>query len=216
MLQKVEFTTELSILKRNFGWLALSTVMMSAIYLSLNHFPRESVHANYLFPWERKIPLIIGSVVSYWAALVVSFLVPLCVKHKPHLRSILLVNAASFLLNLTVWIFYPVSYPRPALPADDGSLSFLIYRSLLELDSPLNSLPSGHVTLMCSVGWVALACRGLMRPVLIICAIVGTLSIFTTKQHSLIDAVAGALTMHLGYRVVRYANFRTVSSKAAR
>jgi hypothetical protein len=216
MLKEVEFTADWAILRRNFGWLSLTTVGMSAAYLWLNHLPRSMVHENYLYAWEAEIPLMVGTIYPYWAALIIAFLVPLCVKNRLHLVAILTVNAVSFLLNAAVWIFYPVGYPRPPIPSDDGSLSFTIYQSLVTLDTPINSLPSGHVTLMGSLFWVALACKGWPRPMLILCSIFGTVSIFTTKQHSMVDALAGAATMVVAYALVRWVFTRTKASSSRR
>ena len=203
MLSQIELTLQPATLARNFRPLAITAIVMSGIYLGLNHLPRQQVQSNFLFSVEERIPFWIWSIYIYWGALIVSFFVPLCVKNPMHLRNILSVNALSFIFNAMIWTFIPVGYPRPAFPADDPSLAAMIYGRLTQVDTPLNSFPSGHASMMTIVLWIAYALGGRRGALLGGFAVLGLLSIFTTKQHSFLDAAMGILTLALAFILFR-------------
>ena len=73
------------------------------------------------------------------------------------------------------------------------------YQQLIQLDSTLNSFPSGHATLVVLMVWLAWQQPSKRVKTLIFTAgVLGLISIVLVKQHSVVDAVAGALTAAIG------------------
>ncbi len=197
-IKGVEFTNNSVILMRNAYYLSITLVVMTGCYLSINHLDHTLIHSNYLFPKERSIPFLLWSVWFYWGALLIAFLTPLFIKEKSHLMAILNVNAFSFFINCLIWVVYPVGYPRPIGLALDSGINADFYKQLVNIDTPLNSFPSEHVTLMALLLWICLSNRNPIRYVLMVLGIMGILSVLTTKQHSIVDIISGAMVMLLG------------------
>jgi hypothetical protein len=201
-IQNINLSTQPAILKRNLPWLLISSLLMGIIYLTTNHISHQTIYNNYLFDFETHIPFLAWTVLPYFGALFWSFMIPLFVENRQHLMVILSVNGIGFLFNTFIWVMTPVSYPRPQLRFEDPSLTEYLYQSLIVIDTPLNSFPSEHVTLMAILIWVASAYSGKLKWFFIFLGVCGILSVFTTKQHSLVDAIAGCLAMFIGYILV--------------
>jgi len=114
-----------------------------------------------------------------------------------------MVNAIAFMLNFLIWMSYPVIYPevgyRAAYSVDQlqGGITQDLFSILFYFDSSANSFPSGHVSLMCLLGWVGYSLKNHKGYFILLISVLGVLSVFTTRQHTIIDVFGGGITVLL-------------------
>jgi membrane-associated phospholipid phosphatase len=142
--------------------------------------------------FDKQIPLIPQFIWPYMLCYIFPFLPLLVVKdwHRLNrtLLSVILANLSAFI----VYLIFPIAFPRPEL---GQSLSEYLLSFLYNVDfrPGANKLPSLHVTFT----WIIyFACRGqrlgkLGDALLLILAILISLSALFVKQHILADVIAG-------------------------
>lgn len=158
---------------------------------------------------DRALPLIASWAVVYGALYLFLILLPVFVVRQDELirRTVY----AYLLIWITSYIFffvvYPTAAPRPAKVIGEG---FAVWglRALYSLDPPYNCFPSLHVAHSCVS---ALACGRVHRRlgmIATICAIFVAVSTVFTKQHYVLDVIAGAFLALVAYSMFlrRYAS----------
>ena len=164
-------------------------------------FPPEARYAPAL-PLDRVLPLVPVWALVYGALYVFLILLPIfVVRQDEHVRRTVF---AYLLIWLTAYLFffflYPTAAPRPERVIGEG---FAVWglRALYSSDPPYNCFPSLHV----AHSFVStLACYRVHRPlgiVAIVCAALVALSTLFTKQHYILDVLAGALLAVIAYAV---------------
>jgi membrane-associated phospholipid phosphatase len=154
--------------------------------------PRQTRHVPAL-ALDRAIPLIPMWALVYGALYVFLILLPIFVvrQDEPIRRTVY----AYLLIWLTAYVFfavYPTAAPRPARVIGEG---FAVWglRALYSSDPPYNCFPSLHV----AHSFVsALACARVHRTLAVVatvCATLVALSTLFTKQHYILDVIAGML-----------------------
>jgi membrane-associated phospholipid phosphatase len=134
-------------------------------------------------PWS----LVYGALYAFLIVLPV-----LVVRDDEHIRRTVWAYLSVWLAAYAVFLVYPTVAPRPAAVPGDGFGAWGL-RSLYAADPPYNCFPSLHV----AHSFVsALTCRqlhrGVGRSALAAAALVGLSTLFT-KQHYVLDVVAGTL-----------------------
>ncbi|MCB9592432.1 MAG: phosphatase PAP2 family protein [Sandaracinaceae bacterium] len=142
-------------------------------------------------PWEDAVPLLPWSAWIYmtYFALMPSFVVATREAADPRLGARLLLAAMLVVLgNLTINLFLPTEVGRVLDPAAAGGWPL---SQIIEGDTPRAALPSGHVSLPTAL--TALAFVGGLRARWAYAAwtILLGVSVLTTRQHVLLDALAG-------------------------
>jgi membrane-associated phospholipid phosphatase len=164
-------------------------------------FPPETRYAPEL-PLDRAIPLVPVWALVYGALYVFLILLPVfVVRQDEHVRRTVI---AYLLIWLTAYLFffllYPTAAPRPARVIGEG---FAVWglSTLYSSDPPYNCFPSLHV----AHSFVsALACYRIHRGlglVATICAALVALSTLLTKQHYILDVIAGVFLALVGYAI---------------
>jgi membrane-associated phospholipid phosphatase len=154
--------------------------------------PRETRYVPAL-ALDRAIPLIPMWALVYGALYVFLILLPIFIvrQDEPIRRTVY----AYLLIWLTAYVFfafYPTAAPRPPIVIGEG---FAVWglRALYSSDPPYNCFPSLHV----AHSFVsALACARVHRTlgvVATVCATLVALSTLFTKQHYILDVIAGVL-----------------------
>ncbi len=145
---------------------------------------------------DRAIPLIPASVWLYSSLTLLIFLVFVALPSWLEVRRFASGLLLATVCATTVFVLFPTTFPREQFPAASGvSVSLEALRSLREVDSASNCLPSLHVALA-SLCALALRRSGRGRGVRWgggIWALGIVLATLTTKQHYLIDLPAGML-----------------------
>lgn len=194
--------------------LLLSVVMtggFAAGYLWLEYhplFPVTRMESSWL---DRMIPFLPGAVYLYESLWLIMPIAPWLMTSRGDLDryvlSLLFVTAIGF----GIFLFFPTSCPRPEYSGHANAL----YRALISVDNEGNAFPSLHSALaVLSAG----CCRSVLpdadsgrwlRVLMWIWAGGIVVSTLLTKQHVVIDAVAG-IALGLGgyaiFRVERRAN----------
>lgn len=171
----------------------LAVIGSQTIYTATNHWSMMQAHELPLTHADRAIPLL------PWTTFVYLTDLPLCVSTYLHLRhhqaraTYTYVLAYVFAVCTLCFLFFPTTYPRHLFPIPQGAAGAGILEWMRAMDTPRNAFPSLHVA-CCSAAILAFwhqpetRLRDWMHIVWAACIVVSTL---TTKQHFLVDVVAG-------------------------
>lgn len=122
--------------------------------------------------------------------------------------------AAASLISFAIFFVYPTTLPRAEL-IDDG-LARQAFALLYSIDGPTNCLPSLHVAL----AWIAALGIGEQqrrwRGWALLWAALISMSTLTTKQHYLIDVLAGLCVAALCWVLMKRFTVSLASAKAVR
>lgn len=155
------------------------------------HVPALSLDS--IVPLQPTWALIYGALYLFLIVLPV-----FVVRHEEHLRRTVLAYLMVWITAYVCFLLYPTAAPRPARVIGDG---FAVWglQFLYSADPPFNCFPSLHV----AHSFVsALTCHRVHRRVgviAILCASLVGLSTLFTKQHYILDVVAGALLACVAY-----------------
>lgn len=174
-------------------------LLVVPFYLFLGELmPGRGLHAPGV-ALDEIVPLRPASSVVYGCLYLFLILLPLFVVRQEELiRRTLWTYLAVWLTAYVCFVLFPTVAPRPASVVGSG---FAVWglRFLYGADPPFNCFPSLHVAHSCVS---AMACsrvnRGLGVAAGIGAALVGVSTLFT-KQHYVVDVVAGAGLAALGY-----------------
>lgn len=150
---------------------------------------------------DRALPLMPSWALVYGALYLFLILLPIfVVRQDDHIRRTVFAYLLIWLTSYAVFIVYPTAAPRPARVIGEG---FGVWglRALYSSDPPYNCFPSIHV----AHSFVsALTCYRVHRGLGVIatvCATLVALSTLFTKQHYVVDAIAGVLLAVVAYVV---------------
>lgn len=163
-----------------------------------NLIPGRTMHIPEV-AWDRLVPLQPIWAVIYGALYLCLILLPVfIVRTKELLRRTVLAYLMVWITAYIVFLVYPTAAPRPAQLIGDG---FAVWglRFLYDADPPYNCFPSLHV----AHSFVsAFACYRVHRTVgitaILAAAVVGVSTLFT-KQHYILDVLAGVLLAAVAY-----------------
>lgn len=180
----------------------LSMVALFAIiplYLFIGPLPGRELHVPAI-AWDLAIPLQPAWSVVY-GSLFLAALLPVFVVHQQALvRRVILAFLAVWLFSYACFIAWPTVTPRPRDLVGDDFFTWLL-RGIYASDIRTNCFPSLHVA-QCFLA--AFACdrvhRGVGTLAFVWATLVALATLFT-KQHYLLDAIAGALIAGLAHRV---------------
>jgi len=149
---------------------------------------------------DRAIALVPGWSLVY-ASLFLAAILPALVIHQPeYLNKTILAFLMIWLVAYACFIAYPTVGPRPATVAGDGFAEWGV-RVVYSTDARYNCLPSLHVA-QCFLA--AFACSRVHRGVgagAVLWATLVAVSTLYTKQHYVLDAVAGVMLAYAAYAV---------------
>ena len=160
----------------------------------------RTVHVPEL-PLDRRVPLQPAWALVYGTLYLFLILLPVfVVRQEEHIRRTVLAYLTVWLAAYACFLLYPTMAPRPAKVVGEG---FIVWglRFLYQSDPPYNCFPSLHV----AHSFVsALTCwrvhRGLGIAATLSAALVGLSTLFT-KQHYILDVLAGMLLAFAAYVV---------------
>ena len=176
-------------------WLGLYLVVTAALYQLAIRLPLHEGWAIAPTAWDLAIPKLPWTA---WLYVTYFLLMPswvLLVRRRPDAGRLLVAAGLCVVGNLTLNIAVPTYIVNPLTPdtAGGGLLSLVVGS-----DRPYAALPSGHLALPVALVWLARFGRirhgWLYAPWIIAMGI----SILTTKQHYIADAVGGLAWGTLG------------------
>ena len=175
-------------------WPMIALISLVPLYIVIAAYADNGVVHRPALPLDDALPLVPAWSLVYGAFYVFLIAVPLFVLQSDALiRRAVWAYLMVWLVAYACFLAYPTIAPRgePATVAGDGFAAWGL-RALYGSDPPYNCFPSLHVAhsfvsaLACHrvnrrLGWVTLACASL----------VGLSTVFT-KQHYVVDVIAGA------------------------
>jgi hypothetical protein len=185
----------------NFGRKLLLLVLLAPL-LNLCYFLPQwaPLFAGHLIPMtaiDRAVPFEPDWVLPYLSMYIFLLLPPLLAYTTDQLRRYAIGMAIMFVTAALCFFLYPITYPRPALPASAN----VIYRLIVHVDQPINSLPSLHAGM--TIYAILFAARIFAadpprrRRFLLAISCLWAAIIFygtlATKQHYFVDLPAGGL-----------------------
>lgn len=171
------------------------------VYLFIGHalIPGRELHVPAI-AWDEAIPLWPAWSVVY-GSLFLAALLPVFVVHQQELvRRVILAFLSVWLFSYAIFIAYPTVTPRPRELIGDDFFTWTL-RGIYASDIRYNCFPSLHVA-QCFLA--AFACHRVHRGVGIVAVIwavlVGTATLYT-KQHYVLDVIAGAFIAWIAHLI---------------
>ena len=182
----------------------------AVLYLTSNHF--QLFTPQYLpMSWvDRAVPFLPNTVWIYLGEYLLFTTVYINCRDMVNLNRY--IYSFLFLQTVSVMIFWlwPTTYPREVypLPDDLNALSYYAFSWLRQADTPANCCPSLHVSGVFISSFIFLDEQRLKFPLFFLWASAIAVSTLTTKQHYLVDVIAGFFMAVIFYwvfrRLVRY------------
>ena len=193
--------------------IAAVVTINTAAYLLVNAQPLRTPTLLPVTALDQWIGWHAWTIWPYWLLLAMNPFLALCIRQRRLLLATLRAYALAMGINFVVWIAWPTSIVRAALPEGLDGATRLAWQALHALDAPNNCFPSGHITIPVVVmaGVIAQhprARRWLWLPLLLFP------SILTTDQHYFVDLVGGLATALIGIALVGQALWRPAASPA--
>ncbi|HEY1088504.1 MAG TPA: phosphatase PAP2 family protein [Archangium sp.] len=191
-----------------------TTVMHGIMYMLANHYPHGAVQRLPLSPIDLAVPFMPWTVFIYLSDYFLLFVAfQFCRSRASADRFLVTLFSVIFTATLLHWA-YPVGFPRELYPLPDGLPlgPFKAMELLRIFDAETSCLPSLHVA--AAVLGPLLISREAPKafPWLMTWAIAISLSTLTTKQHYVLDVVAGATLAVAAWLVAQH--LRPVSAPA--
>ncbi len=147
---------------------------------------------------DRAVPLQPAWVLAYASQWVFSFLPVFVVRGVPLRRRVVLAYLAIVTIAYTGFLLYPTVAPRPSHVPGDGFVAWTL-RAIYDTDPPYNCFPSLHVAYSWLAALVAYHVHRGLGLTALLWAVVISLSTLFTKQHYVLDVVAGVAMAYAAY-----------------
>lgn len=188
--------------RRKQAWIVLIwTTLLYSGYQFTNHVHFFELHTLPMFDFEKSIPFLLWTVIPYYL-LVGGMYLPIFLRNQENFYRALLALTITVLVNYTVFMFFPTTYPRPPTP-ETGGISLWFYNRLIEMDTPANCLPSGHISVSAIGFYYLLKENYRWRVAIVVCFVLLASTVLTTKQHYFVDVLAGLSTAIMGMLIAR-------------
>jgi membrane-associated phospholipid phosphatase len=213
------FVYVLAVLPGLVAYLAWRTVLASALvslaplYFVIGDMTRGRAASAPALAFDRFVPLQPEWMLAYGSLYVFAVLLPLLVVRRQELfRRAVQSYLFVMILAYVGFLLYPTIAPRPAAVPGDGFAAWSL-RLAYSLDPPHGCFPSLHV----AYSFVsALTCYRVHRRVgvaAVLWAVVIGVSTLYTKQHYLVDVIAGAAAAFVAYGLFLRPHPRTAVSE---
>jgi membrane-associated phospholipid phosphatase len=116
-------------------------------------------------------------------------------------------------VSVLIFVLWPTTFPRDLypLPADLDALTYFAFHTLRQSDTPANCLPSLHVSSVYLSAYIFLDDQRKKFPLFLVWGTLIALSTLPTKQHYLVDIVAGfAMSIVFYWIFHRWIPYRSV------
>ena len=145
-------------------------------------------------PLDAAIPFLLGSVFVYWSILPMALLPLFVVRDPADFRRIALAYTVTIAVALAAFVVFPVTSQglRPDAQSYSGAgFAGWLLQLLYFLDPPLNLFPSLHLALAFLAALAVVHVRGSPGALAVAWTACIAVAVCTTKQHFVVDAVAG-------------------------
>lgn len=180
-------------------WLAAAVVALAPLYFVIGIWTREWPVYRPEIALDRAVPLQPAWMLVYGSLYVFAFLLPIAVVRQPRLfRQALKALLAVMIGAYAGFLLLPTAAPRPDAVPGAGFFSWTL-RVLYDIDPSHGCFPSLHVAYsFVSALTVYRVHRGVGIASIVWASLIGVSTLFT-KQHFVVDVVAGALMAYGAY-----------------
>lgn len=204
---------------RNRNWIGLS-VFLSAIftYMPANHWPilePRELPMSWLDQWVPFLPNTVWIYMSEWLLFGVLYYFA---RDLRNLNRYLYAFLTLQTLSVAIFWIWPTTYPRHLFPLPDdlNALTYYSFSNLRAIDSPNSCCPSLHVSSVYLSSFLYIDERRRIFPFALLWATLVAASTLTTKQHYIIDLVAGLMMAVICYWIFfRYLAMRPADDAGA-
>lgn len=181
--------------KNKYSMGALLAVIATVMYMTTNHihlFPPQLLPMGAI---DRQVPFIPQTVWIYTSEYYLFLTVYLLCKDVRNLNRYAYAFLTLQSISVIIFMLWPTTYPRDQfpLPEDLDPLTYWLFSSLRETDSPASCAPSLHVSSVYLSSFMFLNEQRRKFPFFFLWATAVAATTLTTKQHYLIDVVTGFL-----------------------
>lgn len=174
-------------------------------YTIPNHFHLFTPQQLPLTPWDRAVPLMPWTIFVYTSEYVLFVSAYFAFSHELNRNRYVWSYFGVLLVGAFFFVFYPTTYPRNdyPLPTDIGFFTYAVFNWLRTVDNPSNCFPSMHVT-CCYLTAFAFLPKEESRAkfwLYLVWSTAVAVSTLPTKQHYIVDVVAGLVLSLAGYWV---------------
>jgi membrane-associated phospholipid phosphatase len=175
---------------------ASALVSLAPLYFVIGDITRSWATYVPATAWDRAVSLQPAWMLVYGSLYVFVVIMPLLVVREPGLlRRAMQAYLTVMIVSYVGFLLWPTAAPRPADVPGDGFSAWSL-RLAYSIDPPHGCFPSLHVAYSCVA---ALACyrvhRGVGALAGLWAALIGVSTLFT-KQHYIVDVIAGALAAY--------------------
>lgn len=178
-------------------------ILAASMYLTSNHY--QIFTPQYLpMTWiDRAIPLVPSTLWVYMSEYLYFIFVYFSVKNIVTVNKFVYAFMAQQLFAVTIFWIWPTTFPREMypIPEDVGQLTYQAFDWLRTNDTPANCCPSSHVSGVYISSFIFLREKNWKFPFFFTWATLVAVSTLTTKQHYLVDVVAGFLVAVVFYLI---------------
>jgi membrane-associated phospholipid phosphatase len=196
----------------------LATGVFWICYFLLERYPVFPVRIMPASIFDRLVPFVPAAAPVYVSQFITMSLLAWLMTSKQELlafcKGIALISIVSFL----VFFFYPTCVVRPQEPVIDHDF---IYDAIVRIDNPRNAFPSLHAAFgIFLAAYAPVVFRGwnsgrILVGIVWLCTAAVLASTLLTKQHVLMDVLAGSLLGFAGYFVSARTASKSISASAA-
>ena len=149
-------------------------------------------------PLDRAVPLVPAWILVYVSLWVFAFLPVFVVREVELRRRAVLAYITVVLVSYFCFLVYPTAAPRPERVIGEGFFAWVL-QFLYRFDRPYNCFPSLHVAYAFLAALTCYRIHGGLGIIALIYASLIGISTLYTRQHYLLDVIAGALAAYLAY-----------------
>jgi membrane-associated phospholipid phosphatase len=198
---------------RNKIWLGIVLFAFAAVlYVVSNRYHFFPAQLLPMTSFDHAIPFIPQTVWIYTSEYIFFIVTYLMCKNVINLNKYTYSMITLQIISVVIFLVWPTTYPRELFPLPEGLDRFThwVFSSLRAGDTPDNCCPSLHCSSVFLCSFLFLQEQRKKFPLMFGWALAIALSTLTTKQHYIIDVVAGlgmALLLHRAfYQWLRYRN----------
>jgi len=170
-----------------------ATAMNAVLYLVPNHLQLFPPRQLWWTPVDSAVPFLPGTVWIYFSDYLLVAVAFMLQGSWPAVRRYVKTYFALLVVGAFIHLFWPTVFPREWFPLDGGSTSARALGTLRGVDAATSCMPSMHVAGSYLAAFALWRHRPAVFGAFLLWATAVAASTLTTKQHYLVDIVAGLL-----------------------
>jgi membrane-associated phospholipid phosphatase len=178
-------------------WVALGYVIGGLGYLAVNRLVGDGPFHHLSLPLDVAIPFVPAFVLAYMLVYVTPATTGFFLEDRAELYRTFLAFGLNSFICFTIFLVYPVEYPR-VLPIPDTIFGHLL-AFVHVLDRPVNCFPSHHISTSFTTFFAIARQNRAWGAVFGVAAVLVALSTVFVKQHYVVDVPAGIAVACLTY-----------------